>query len=63
MVRRGRGRACLAEMHRYMKNLQRQVADLTNMQDSQRIIQRELYDEEIDQAEGSCHYLMGSCVE
>ena len=49
MVGRGRGRAgYLAHMNRDMKNCQRQVAYLTNMLSSQRIIQREVFDEETD---------------
>jgi hypothetical protein len=39
MAGRGRGRVDLAKMHGYMENLQRQVADLTNMLASQRIIE------------------------
>ena len=49
MVGRERGREGLAQMRRDMKNLQRQVAYLTSMLASQRIIQREVFDEEIDQ--------------
>jgi hypothetical protein len=55
MVGRGRGRACLVQMCRDMKNLQRQVADLTSMLASQRIIQRELSDEEIYQGNVDQH--------
>ena len=48
MVGRGRGRAgYLAQMHGDIQNLQRKVEDLTNMLASQRIIQREVYDEGI----------------
>jgi hypothetical protein len=55
MVGRGRGRAGLAQMRRDMKNLQRQVADLTNVLASQRIIQREVFDEETDQGDVDQH--------
>jgi hypothetical protein len=55
MVGRGRGRACLAQMRRDMKNLQRQVEDLTNMLTSHRIIQRELSYEETYQGDVDQH--------
>ena len=56
MVGRGRGReGYLAQMHRDMKNLQRKVADLANMLASQRIIQREVYDEDTDQGDVDQH--------
>jgi hypothetical protein len=51
MVGRGRGRAGLAQMRRDMQNLQRKVADLTNVLASQRIIQREVSDEETNQGD------------
>jgi hypothetical protein len=51
----GRGRAGLAQMHRDMQNLQRQVADLTNVLTSRRIIQRAMYDEETDQGDLNQH--------
>jgi len=38
IAERGRGRTGLPKMHRDMKNLQRQVLDLTNMMTSKRII-------------------------
>ena len=49
MVGRGGRRADLAKMHRDMQNLQRQVADLTDMLANQRIIRREASDEETHQ--------------
>jgi hypothetical protein len=45
----------LAQMHRDMQNLQRQVADLTNVLASQRIIQREVFDEETNQGDVDQH--------
>jgi hypothetical protein len=48
MVGIGRGRAWyISQMRRDMKILQRKVEDLTNVLDSQRIIQREMLDEGI----------------
>jgi len=55
MAWRGRGRACLSQMRRDMKNLQRQVVYLTNMSSSQKIIQREVSHEEIDQRDVDKH--------
>jgi hypothetical protein len=47
MARRGRGRVrYLAQMYIDMQNIQRQVADFTNVLASQRIIQREVFDDE-----------------
>ena len=46
MVGRGRGREGLAQMHREMKNLKRQVEELTNVLVNQRIIPRDASDEE-----------------
>jgi hypothetical protein len=42
-------------MHKDMKNLQRQVENSTNMLASQRIIQREVSDEETDQGDVDQH--------
>jgi hypothetical protein len=42
-------------MRRYMKNLQRKVANLTSMLASQRIIQREVSDEETNQGNVDQH--------
>ena len=55
MAGRGRGRAGLAQMHRDMQDLQRQLADLTNMLASQRIIQRVVFDEETNQGDVDQH--------
>ena len=55
MSGRGRGITSLAQMHRDMQNLQRQEEYLTNMFDSQTIIQREASDEEIDQGDVDHH--------
>ena len=46
MVGRGRGRAGLAHMRRDMQNLERRVAELTNVLVYQRIIPRNASDEE-----------------
>ena len=51
MVGRGRGRESLAQMCRDMQNLQRKLANLTSMLANQRIIQREVYDEDTDQGD------------
>jgi hypothetical protein len=55
MVGRGRGRTSLAQMHKDIQNLQMQVADLANMLASQRIIQREVFDEETNQGDVDHH--------
>jgi hypothetical protein len=49
MDEKGRGRASLAQMCSYMKNLQRKVEDLTNVLYSQRIMKRDVFDEETNQ--------------
>jgi hypothetical protein len=55
MVGRGRGRVDLTQMHKDMQNLQRQAVDLTHIMASQRIIQREVSNEEIDQGDVDQH--------